>query len=79
MLMTEVLSRSLGTFFGQEYKFLVERLFNLSYEYINSVYEIIFILIQHGRWNFRDIYCLPIALRNWFYNKLVDHLKPKEK
>ena len=79
MLMTEVLSRFQETFFGQEYKFLFKNLFGFHTSYINSVYETMFVLIQHGNWNFRDVYCLPVALRNWFYTKLVEHLNPKEK
>jgi hypothetical protein len=79
MLMTEVLSHSLETFFGQEYKFLISHFFALNSEYINYVYEVLFVLMQHGNWNFRDAYCLPVALRTWFYEKLVEFLKPKEK
>jgi len=27
---------------------------------------------QFGNWSFFEIYCLPVQLREWFYNKLVE-------
>jgi hypothetical protein len=32
---------------------------------------------QFGNWSFFEIYNLPVALRNWFYEQLVK-LKEKE-
>jgi len=43
-----------------------------------GVYKIFFDMMQHGHWSFQEIHALPISLRNWFYDKLVEHLKPKE-
>lgn len=77
MSMMEVLSRSLGTFFGQEYNSLVSNLFPINSEYINAIYELLFVMIQHGNWSMGEAHCLPIALRNWFYEKIINHLNPK--
>lgn len=78
MLMMEVLSLFLETFFGQEYREFIKSFLMFGPDYINYVYETLFILIQVGKWNFRDAYCLPISLRNWFYKKLSDFMNPQQ-
>jgi hypothetical protein len=42
---------------------------------MESVYEHFFYLKLHGGWSFIEAYNLPVGLRNWFLNKLVEHIK----
>ena len=51
--------RSRSTFFG------------LGPEYIQNVYEEIFLLKYHGNWSFTESYNLPILIRRWFLERLV--------
>ncbi len=30
---------------------------------------------QKGNWSFFELYALPIKLRNWFFEKLVNYFK----
>ncbi len=50
---------SLRTFFG------------LNHEYIESVYDELFVLKYHGNWGFMEAYNLPIGIRRWFLKRLV--------
>jgi hypothetical protein len=52
--------------------------FGLGLEYIQSVYEEIFLLKYYGNWSFTESYNLPILIRRWFLNRLVEQ-KEKEK
>ena len=45
--------------------------FGLSDEYIENVYEQIFLLKYHGGWSFIEVYNLPILIRGWFLKRLV--------
>jgi len=56
-------SRSAWTFFG------------LSDEYIESVYEQLFQLKYHGGWSFFESYNLPISVRVWFLERLIEQKK----
>ena len=49
--------------------------FGLTSEYINSVYEMFFQLKMHGRWDFHELYALPVKLRDWFAERLAKHFK----
>lgn len=51
---------------------LLRHFFGLSDRYIQSVYEQIFQMKYHGGWSFFELYNLPITIRNWFYNRLVE-------
>ena len=51
--------RSRSTFFG------------LGPEYIQNVYEEIFLLKYHGNWAVTESYNLPILIRRWFLERLV--------
>jgi hypothetical protein len=43
------------------------------------VYEEFFALKHYGGWSFVEAYNLPIALRRWFVNRLVEeHKKQNE-
>lgn len=54
------------TFFGQNFNFI-----KLSAEFVNTSYEQLFLMAYHMNWNFFDAYCLPIKLRNWFFEKWI--------
>jgi len=45
--------------------------FGLDHNYIESVYEEIFVLKYHGHWSFAEAYTLPINIRRWFIKRLV--------
>ena len=50
---------------------LQQNFFGLNDEYMQSVYEEIFVLKYYGNWSFIESYNLPIGLRNWFVKRLV--------
>jgi hypothetical protein len=52
--------------------------FGIGPEYIQSVYEEIFLLKYYGNWSFTESYNLPILIRRWFLKRLVEQ-KEKEK
>tara|TARA_R110002020_G_scaffold179938_8_gene373724 strand:+ start:1342 stop:1503 length:162 start_codon:yes stop_codon:yes gene_type:complete len=39
------------------------------------MYEEFFNLKHYGGWSFTEIYSLPIALRRWFLQRLIDEYK----
>jgi len=49
--------------------------FGLSDEYIQSVYEELFLLKHHGGWSFIEAYNLPIMIRRWFLSRLEKHFE----
>ena len=49
--------------------------FGLSNDYIQSVYEEIFILKYHGGWSFFEAYNLPITIRRWFLERLSQEIE----
>jgi len=46
---------------------------------MESVYEQIFSLMYHGRWDFQQAYSLPVGLRNWFMRKLIKQKEDEHK
>lgn len=52
--------------------------FGLDDEYIESVYEEIFLMKYHNGWSFTELYNLPIVIRRWFLERLVKQ-KEQEK
>ena len=52
--------------------------FGLNDEYIEGVYEEIFILKHHGGWSFIESYNLPIQLRHWFVERLIKEFKTEK-
>ena len=46
--------------------------FGLTSDYMKSVYEQFFNLKYHGNWSFLEAYNLPIGLRDFFSQKLID-------
>jgi hypothetical protein len=48
--------------------------FGLSDDYIENVYDTMFVLKYHGGWSFTEAYNLPITIRGWFVRR-----KGKEK
>ena len=45
---------------------------------MEKIYEQSFILKQEGNWSFTEAYNLPIGLRDWFVQRLIQQLE-KEK
>ena len=44
--------------------------FGLSNDYIEGVYEEMFLLKYHGGWSILESYNLPIQIRRWFLRRL---------
>jgi len=42
---------------------------------MENVYEQFFFLKHYGSWSFVEAYNLPIGLRGWFVDKLMDHME----
>ena len=51
------------------------RFFGLNAKYMHDVYEQFFYMKMFGNWSFLELYNLPIGLRTWFYEKLVEYKK----
>lgn len=49
--------------------------FGLSNEYQQNTYEQFFYLKYYGGFSLFESYNLPVALRKWFVEKLIDQLK----
>jgi len=52
--------------------------FGLSSEYMKSIYEQIFQMKYYGGWSFLEAYNLPIGLRNWFFERLIQQKETEE-
>tara|TARA_B100000212_G_scaffold331047_1_gene297890 strand:- start:308 stop:565 length:258 start_codon:yes stop_codon:yes gene_type:complete len=52
--------------------------FGLTGEYIENVYEQFFFLKHYGSWSFTEAYNLPIGLRKWFVERLMEHMKSEQ-
>ncbi len=50
---------------------LTRTFFGLSKEYIENIYEEMFLLKYHGGWSLTETYNLPIGLRRWFLQRLI--------
>ena len=48
--------------------------FGLTDEYMENVYEAFFFLKYAGGWSFSEAYNLPIGLRTWFVERLIQQL-----
>ena len=60
----------------KNWRFRLQRtFFGLNDEYLHGVYEEIFLLQYHMGWSFIEAYSLPIQIRRWFLNRLVQQLK----
>ena len=57
---------------------LLRTFFGLSDEYIESVYEQMFLLKHHGGWSFIEAYSLPIQIRHWFVRRLKRHFEEEK-
>jgi len=49
--------------------------FGLTDEYMESVYEMFFILKHYGGWSLFELYNLPIGLRKWFLDRTLQEYK----
>lgn len=57
----------------------METFFGLTSDYMNSVYERIFYMIQTGNWRFFEAHAIPVTLRNWFFDKLIEYFEKQNK
>ena len=55
------------------------RFFGLAPDHMKRVHEQIFYLVQHGNWNYFDVYDLPVTIRSWFVERLSKHFDDKNK
>jgi|TARA_Y100000034_G_scaffold114578_1_gene150859 hypothetical protein len=39
----------------------------------------IFQMKHHGNWGLHEIYALPVKLRDWYFQQLVDYFKEQNK
>ena len=53
--------------------------FGLNSEYSKQLYEQIFLMKHYGGWSFTEVYNLPVGLRNWFYERLVQQYEEENK
>ena len=53
--------------------------FGLSDDYIKNVYEQFFFLKYHGGWSFTEAYSLPVGLRKWFVERLLQQIEQEQK
>lgn len=53
--------------------------FGLGDDHMMHVHEQIFYLVQHGGWNYFDVYDLPIKIRLWFVERLSKHFEDRNK
>ena len=49
--------------------------FGLTSDYIQEVYEELFLMKYHGGWSFFEAYNLPITIRRWFLKRLSKQLQ----
>ena len=52
--------------------------FGLNNQYIKNVYDKISQMQYYGKWNFLFVYKMPVGLREYFYNELVNLKKEEE-
>jgi len=53
--------------------------FGLSDEYIENVYEEMFLMKYHGGWSFIESYNLPVQIRRWFLSRLAKQFEDEKK
>lgn len=53
--------------------------FGLTSEYMKNVYEQFFFLQYHGNWSFLEAYNLPVGLRRFFVEKLMEQKEAEAK
>jgi len=46
---------------------------------MKNVYEQFFILKYYGAWSFLEAYNLPVALREWFTDRLIKQIEEENK
>jgi hypothetical protein len=49
--------------------------FGLNDNYIENVYEEMFLLKHYGGWSLFELYNLPISLRRWFLQRLNEEIE----
>ena len=49
--------------------------FGLNNDYIEAVYEEMFLMKYHGGWSFIEAYNLPTTIRRWFLARLIKEIE----
>jgi len=57
---------------------LLRTFFGLTDDYIENVYEQFFFLKYSGGWSFSEAYNLPVGLRKWFVERLIQQLETEK-
>ena len=52
--------------------------FGLTDEYMENIYEQFFFLKYSGGWSFSEAYNLPVGLRQWFVERLLQQLEAEK-
>ena len=61
---------------SRHWRFRLQRtFFGLTDEYMENIYEQFFFLKYSGGWSFLEAYNLPVGLRKWFVQRLVQQLE----
>ena len=47
--------------------------FGLSPKYMQNIYKNFFYMKYYGGWSLFELYSLPIGLRDWYVQLLIDH------
>jgi len=58
---------------------LGQTFFGLTPDYMKGIYDVFFSMKMHGGWSFIEAYNLPVGLRGYFFQKLVDHYEKEKK
>ena len=53
--------------------------FGLTNEYVEQMYEQFFVLKHHGGWSLYELYNLPVGLRNWFFERMIQEFEKERK
>jgi|TARA_B100001093_G_C26798165_1_gene1002142 hypothetical protein len=53
--------------------------FGLTSEYVEQMYEQFFVLKHHGGWSLYELYNLPVGLRNWFFERMIQEFEKERK
>ena len=63
----------------KKWRFRFQRtFFGLTGEYMESVYEQFFFMKYSGGWSFSEAYNLPVGLRMWFVERLLEQLQAEK-
>jgi hypothetical protein len=53
--------------------------FGLTSEYINNIYEQIYMMVMRTNFTFSELYSFTVSLRNWFVERTIKHFEKEAK